>query len=706
MNLNGPWDYAVAAKDAERPNEFEGKLLVPFPIESALSGVTRRVGQDERLWYRRTFQVPDDWNGQRLVLHFGAVDWDTTVWVNGREVGKHRGGYDPFQLDITAALKGTGDQELVVAVWDPTDKGPQPRGKQVTRPGGIYYTPVTGIWQTVWLEPLPKAHIRSLKIVPDVDRGRAQITVESEGTRAGHQVVVRVTGLSAGEKKAQIERLVETGQPGRSITLAVGAKHLWSPDAPWLYEIEVTLTDGAALGETADQVAGYFGMRKASLGKDDKGVTRVFFNNEPLFMFGPLDQGFWPDGIYTAPTDEALRWDIELTRSLGFNMCRKHVKVEPARWYYWCDRLGLLVWQDMPSGDASVAPGRGEITRRPAAAEQFERELKAMIDGLHNHPSIVMWVVFNEGWGQYDTVRLTEWVKSYDPTRLANCASGWNDFPAGDVIDVHSYPGPGSPQPTADRAAVLGEYGGLGLPVEGHTLLSKDNWGYRSFTDAESLTTAYLDLVSGLRWLTGEPGLSAAVYTQTTDVETEVNGLVTYDREVLKMDRERIAAANRRVYLPPPKVRTLVADSRESAQTWRYTTREPAKGWAEANFDDSSWQSGPGGFGTKETPGTMVRTEWSSPEIWIRRRVELAAGKLANPQLVIHHDEDADVYINGVLAAKVAGYTTRYVGLPIRPEARKALRAGRNVIAVHCKQTGGGQYIDVGLADVVETVRE
>ncbi|HQU46438.1 MAG TPA: glycoside hydrolase family 2 TIM barrel-domain containing protein, partial [Pirellulales bacterium] len=406
----------------------------------------------------------------------------------------------------------------------------------------------------------------------------------------------------------------------------------------------------------------------------------------PLFMFGPLDQGFWPDGLYTAPTDEALRYDVELTREIGCNMCRKHVKVEPARWYYWCDKLGLLVWQDMPSGDKSVGPGKGEIERSAESAAIYEHELRAMIDNLHNAPSVVMWVVFNEGWGQFDTVRITDWTKQHDPSRLVNCASGWNDFPAGDVHDIHNYPSPNSPEPEPKRAAVLGEYGGLGLPLKGHTWLGEKNWGYRNYGDRIALADAYFGLLFGLRQLSSTPGLSAAVYTQTTDVETEVNGLLTYDREVLKIPAERLAAAHRRLYLPPPRLLAVVPTSEETATDWRYTTTRPADGWQQKKFDDSSWPLAPAGFGTKSTPGSVVRTEWNTPDIWLRRTFDVpdsavGEGLFSDPHLMVHHDEDAEIYINGVLAATLPGFTVGYGAFPMRQEARAAMRAGSNVLA-------------------------
>ncbi len=711
QNLNGLWNYAILPAAEARPEKWDGEILVPFAAESALSGVMRRVGVENKLWYRRTFEVPTDWAGEKVLLHFGAVDWETMVWVNGKEVGTHRGGYDPFTFDVTAALNKAGKQEVVVGVWDPTTRGQQPLGKQHDRPDGIWYTPATGIWQTVWLEPVPKAYIRSLKITPDVDARVVHVDVDTVGAGA-ESAVSAAAEISV---KSGVENRVAVATPGKRITLNLANipdLQLWSPDSPVLYDLKVTLFEPKTPKRdppsgVVDAVQCYFGMRKIALGKDDKGVSRLLLNNKPVFQFGPLDQGFWPDGLYTAPTDEALKFDIEITKKFGFNMARKHVKVEPARWYYWCDKLGLLVWQDMPSSaDGHIAPGQGEGSRPPETVANFERELKALIDAHRNSPSIVMWVPFNEGWGQFDTMRIAKLVKEYDPTRLVNCASGWNDFPAGDVHDIHVYPGPGSPNPEEHRAAVLGEYGGLGLPLKGHTWQSEKNWGYRSFNSIEDLTEAYLNLTSRLHPLIGSPGLSAAVYTQTTDVEIEVNGLLTYDREVIKLPLDAAGPANRRLYGPPPRMEVVVATSQKEPQEWRYTTTKPADGWFQGDADVSSWQTGTGGFGTRDTPGTVVRTEWSTPDIWIRRSFDLSEKQPRDKlQLLMHHDEDAEVYLNGVLAAKVGGYTTDYQWFGISRDGRTALRPGKNTIAIHCKQTGGGQYIDAGLIELIDDAK-
>jgi hypothetical protein len=688
LNLNGVWQLAFGKKDEAPPfgKDLPEHILVPFPVESALSGVRKRA---ERLWYRRTFTWPKAWDGKHVLLHFGAVDWETTVWVNGKRLGQHRGGYDAFSFDITDALKPDLEQELILGVWDPTDHGTQPRGKQVTKPQGIYYTPTTGIWQTAWLEPVPAIHIESLKIVPLPDRGGVLLTVRAGGP--AKDATVKWT-VKDGERIV----IEGGGRVEKPIGVTILAPRLWSPESPALYDLHVSLQDGTT---EVDAVESYFAVRKIEVGKDKKGVTRILLNGKPYFQIGLLDQGFWPDGLYTAPTDEALRYDIEMTKKLGFNLARKHVKVEPERWYYWCDRLGLLVWQDMPSGDAGVEPGKGEITRTAESARQYELELKRMIDGRFNHPSIIMWVIFNEGWGQFDTARLTQWTKQYDPTRLVNCASGWNDVRVGDVHDIHVYPGPGSPDPEQRRAAVLGEFGGLGLGVNGHTWTTK-TWGYRGTKGSEDLTRKYERLLRGVWDLKERHGLSAAVYTQTTDVETEANGLMTYDRAVIKTDAARVAAANHGDFSRLPQVKVVVPTSQEKGITWKYTLDRPAEGWFRPDFDDSSWKEGPGGFGTKGTPGAVVRTEWKTDDIWLRRTFTLPEADLHDPHLVLHHDEDVEIYLNGVLATKASGYLTDYEELPISDEAKATLKPGKNTIAVHCKQTTGGQYIDVGIVEM------
>ncbi|MCP4710520.1 MAG: glycoside hydrolase family 2 [Planctomycetes bacterium] len=688
MNLNGLWDYVIAPRQADKPDKFSGKILAPFAIESALSGVQKTVGQNNQLWYRRTFEIPEGWAGKQILLNFGAVDWDCTVWVNNHEVGCHKGGYDPFTFNITSALKKTGRQEIVVSVWDPVNDGYQPRGKQVSNPHGIWYTSVTGIWQTVWLEPVAQVHIESIKITPDIDEAKITITVNTTGDASNVHLkaVMNAPGVS-NTREVSSNSLLE---------MKISDQRLWSPDNPYLYDLEISLHRD---NQVLDEVKSYFGMRKIEVKKDEGGINRLFLNNEAMFQFGPLDQGWWPDGLYTAPTDEALRYDIEVLKKLGCNMLRKHVKIEPERFYYWCDKLGLLVWQDMPSGDRYIGRNDPDIERTAQSAMQFDTELRSMIDTFYNHPCIVTWVPFNEGWGQFDTERIAAWIKEYDPSRLVINTSGWSDRGVGDIMDIHRYPGPGMAELEENRAVVLGEFGGLGLPLTGHTWQDEENWGYRSYETREELTAAYVQLLSNVYPLIGQ-GLAAAVYTQTTDVEIEVNGMMTYDRAIIKMDQEKARAANLKLYEPPPVIHPIVPTSRRSPQTWRYTIEEPASDWFQVNFNDRGWQTGSAPFGTDGTPGISKNTQWDATDIWLRRSFELTDQSFTAPHLYIYHDEDAEVYLNGKRIARVPGYSTSNVLIPLDSEAQQVLKTGLNTFAVHCRQTGGGQGIDVGIVDV------
>jgi Glycosyl hydrolases family 2, TIM barrel domain/Glycosyl hydrolases family 2, sugar binding domain/Glycosyl hydrolases family 2 len=694
VNLNGPWSYAIRPRGDAQPAAFDGTITVPYPVESALSGVRKPLLPDQKLWYKRTFATPDLGGGKRLLLHFQAVDWEAHVTVNGQEAGRHKGGYDAFTFDITGLVKPAGENELVVDVWDPSDRSWQPRGKQelkaMTDPGGIMYTPCSGIWQTVWLEPVPAATaFEELNLIPDVPAGTLRIVASASD--AEDDDVVEAVALAEGKEVVRASR-----RSRHDIVLPIKDAKLWSPDSPFLYDLKVSIRRG---GKVVDEVSSYFGMRSISLGKDAKGFTRILLNGKPYFMAGPLDQGFWPDGIYTAPTDEALRYDIEVTRKLGMNMARKHVKVEPQRWYYWADRLGLLVWQDMPGSGVGRdnRPDHDGVPVSEEAGAQFETEFNRMIVQHRSAPSIVMWIVFNEGWGQHNTADLTKLARELDPSRLVNNASGWTDRKVGDIVDMHNYPGPSSPKAEPTRAAVLGEFGGLGLPITGHTWVEK-SWGYQNLTGQKALTRRYVDLWRGVYRLKDEAGLCAAVYTQTTDCETECNGLMTYDRKVIKVDPAQAAAAASGKLPPAPSYESLAPTAKRETVTWRYTTTKPAEGWLEPGFDASGWQEGPAGFGARGTLGAIVRTEWKTPDIWLRREFRLPAKLPVNPVLEMHHDEDAEVYINGVLAAKVGHFTVDYEVFDLAPAAVAALKPGAsNVIAIHCRQTSGGQFIDAGL---------
>ena len=540
-NLNGLCSYAIRPVGETCPAKFDGYILVPFAVESALSGVQKELKDNQELWYTRMFKVPANWIGQKVLLHFGAVDWKADVWVNDVKIGQHTGGFTAFSFDITAALTG-GENKLVVKVWDPTSNGEQPRGKQAYNPGGIFYTPVSGIWQTVWLEPVAEHFIASVKTTPDIDKSSISVDVAANAAIAGDLVEVKLFDGA---------NLIATGKAlgGEVVELTVKNQKLWSPENPFLYDMQVSLIRN---GKVVDNVKSYTAMRKYSSRRDEKGHVRMQLNNKDYFQFGPLDQGWWPDGLYTAPSDEALKYDIVKTKDFGFNMIRKHVKVEPARWYTHCDKLGIIVWQDMPSGGKSPEwrPGHYfdgvELQRTPESEAIYRKELKEIIDANYSYACIGVWTIFNEAWGQFKTPEMAKWTKDYDPTRLVNPASGGNHYMCGDMLDLHHYPGPNMFLRDPQRVNVLGEFGGIGLAVKDHLWDANRNWGYVKFNSIEEVTDEYVKYAEQLLPFI-EKGLSAAVYTQTTDVEEEINGLITYDRKVIKMNELRVKMINQKV---------------------------------------------------------------------------------------------------------------------------------------------------------------
>lgn len=586
LNLNGLWDFTLFDQKSDKVVK-QASILVPYPVESALSGIGMKVEPHYLMVYRRKLSLPAEWQGQRVLLHFGAVDWETEVFVNNKSVGKHKGGYDAFSFDITDFLAPGPAQEIMVQVTDPTDTGQQPVGKQRLDPGGIWYTASSGIWQTVWMEPVPKTYIRRFELLPDLDKNRVFVRVETGGD---NKEKVRVTARAL-ENGSRISEAA--GRAGTPLMLGITNPRPWTPDDPYLYDLEIEL------GPNGDKVKAYFAMRKSSIGKDAEGVTRLMLNNEFVFQLGPLDQGFFPDGLYTPPSEAAMLYDLNLLKSLGFNMIRKHVKTEPERWYYLCDKMGFLVWQDMPSA--------GNATK--AAQEQFMTELQAMVTNLINHPSIVMWVPFNEGWGQFDTENVVTRIRQWDDSRLINNASGWTDKGAGDVIDIHDYPGPSSPEPEENRAAVLGEFGGLGLNVKGHQWTS-DGWGYELKSSPEALLEQYENLFRNLLPLIESNGLSAAVYTQTSDIETENNGLVTYDRKIVKMDPTLVVLAHQGKLPPKP-----AGDARIFYKKTDIKLATPAPGASmeyaiENKKPELTWQPYTGPVSLKKTSTIVTRAVW------------------------------------------------------------------------------------------------
>jgi hypothetical protein len=672
LNLNGVWQFQPATKDETRPSgPLSRTILVPFPVESALSGVQEH---HDRLWYRRTFTIPKDWGKDHVILHFGAVDYRSEVFINGKSLGVHEGGYDPFSFDITSFINRPGEQEIIVNVFDPTDNGGYPRGKQTLNPRGIMYTSVTGIWQTVWLEPVPATHISDIHMTPDIDQHILKLLVNADGMGT---VTVKV-------KDGDNTVTTLTGKANQEMTVAVPHARLWSPDQPFLYGLEITLGK--------DAITSYFGMRKISV-ENEGGYRKLFLNNKFLFQLGPLDQGFWPDGGYTAPTDAALKHDLQLTKDFGFNMVRKHIKVEPYRWYYWADKLGLMVWQDMPSPNSYT-----EHTPSVDTAA-FARELTRLVKTHWNSPCIVTWVIYNEEQAQHNTPGYVKMVHALDPSRLINQASGGKHFGVGDLLDIHSYPPPAVPQSTT-QALACGEYGGIGYKIKGHMWQEGDT--YVMISDVDEYTALYNRFANDLTTFKTNNGLSAAVYTEITDVEGELNGLVTYDRSVIKGPVEKIRASNQRVIHGNIRLTEVLASSLHTGHTWKYTFDAPDSSWAAGAYNDDAWKSGEAGFGTKGTPGAVIRTTWDTKDIWLRQAFTL--GTLANIKkedlmLYIHHDDDCEVYINGVMAAKIPAYTSGYSMMPINAAGRNALVAGgKNIIAVHCRQRSGGQYIDAGIS--------
>jgi hypothetical protein len=613
------------------------------------------------------------------------VDYECEVFINDVSVGRHRGGYDPFTFNITNFLT-PGEQTITVKVWDPTTSEGFPRGKQSLNPGGIMYTSVTGIWQTVWLEPVPKTRITDFTMVPDIDNSVLNLSVESNTNkyvtytaevRDGNKVVATINSKPLAPAKIKIED-----------------QKLWSPDNPFLYDMTITLKEGA---EVVDKVDTYFGMRKISVGHDGR-FHRLFLNNEFLFQMGPLDQGYWPDGLYTAPTDEALKYDIEMTKKLGFNMTRKHIKVEPQRWYYWCDKMGLLVWQDMPSASSYTH------NPPPIDKEAFTDEMIRMVEIHKNVPSIIMWVIFNEGQGQHDTKKYTALVKGLDPSRLVNEASGWTNEGEGDVFDLHSYPPPVCPE-SEFQATACGEYGGIGYSIEGHIWNPNDIMEYIALDNDEEYLELYDEFATMLTKFKTNKGLSAAVYTEITDVEIEMNGIMTYDRE-LKVPAKEVFKSNQKIIHENifEYVSYVLPTAEKALRKWQYTFSNPSSNWMNSNFNTSGWETGIGGMGTEDAPRAIIGTQWSSDEIWLRQAFKLGDISdldLDNLMLRVYHDEDCDIYINGVKAASLPGFNSDYQNFEMSDDAKKALKSnGENVIAVYCKQTTGGQFIDTGLVYV------
>lgn len=721
QNLNGLWDYAVTAKDAPQPTSFDGTILVPFPIEAPLSGVGRQMKPEEVIWYRREFSVEGGAGGGRVLLHFEAADWETTAWVNGQKTGEHRGGYDPFTFDITDALKAGGEQNLLVRVWDPQNTVFKPLGKQANEANA--YERTSGIWQTVWIETVPPVSMDRLELVPDIGAGKLHVTVLTRGDADGYSVKLEALD---GRNAVGAAR----GRPGEKIVLRIEKPKLWSPDNPFLYDLKVSLVRG---GETVDAVESYFGMREISLG-EAAGGKRILLNGKPIFQIGPLDQNYWPGGALTPPSDEAMRWEAEYLRKIGCNMVRLHIKQNPRRWYYHCDKAGLLVWQDF------VSALKRRHNPSPAESEQWVLEQKRMMDTLQAHPSIVMWVVFNESWGQHDTERITRWARDRDSTRLVSAASGWNDVDGlGDIRDIHDYtlhPSAAVSRSNPDRAILLGECGGFNSVVPGHNwyghmpkghmpashrgggggmqagLLMGNIWtrDYKRPTYAvgESFAEHYSAFVDDLNLLRAH-GLNAAVYTQMTDMKIEQNGYLSLDREVSKADAAAFRRIHEKLYGPVPKLKAL---SDGEARDWHYSVKKPADGWVAEEYEDSGWKSGAGPFG--HMPGEKAGTEWQGEKLYLRKRFRLdKVPQKASLSILFKGQSRSEVrngkvYLNGILIhdnqerQKKAEF--RVSEIMLRPEMVELLRRGQNSLAVEVSVSKGAgpRLFDIGLRRVEE----
>lgn len=677
--MNGPWQFEFGNPTQPPPfgRQLAGEILVPFAPESRLSGVEEH---QPHLWYRRHFEVPTGWRRDRVLLHFGAVDWEAEIWVNGRPLAMHRGGYDPFTVDVTAAILPVPEQELIVRVFDPTGSGEQMRGEQSLAHGSGPRPAVSGIWQTVWMEPVPRRGIDELLIEPDLDSGSVAVTVGGIDPLGGDQVEVEVLergGLLAARR----------GDVGERLLVPIPAPRAWSPEDPFLYDLRVIRT--GAEGKVIERVHSYFGLRTVGRVTGADGLPRITINGEPRFLMGVLDRGLWPGGLYTPPDDEAVRMDLATAKSMGFDLVRKHAKVEPERWYAWCDRLGLLVWQDLP----------WPALRTPEGQSQFEIELDAVVAARRQHPSIIGWVMADQEQGQPDASRICAELQAADPGRLVTRSSSWIGTALGTVADAGLSLGSAESDPR--RLSVLGQYGGTNLPIEGHT--PPDPLGYQLegswVVDAGELAFAYEDQARQVWGLVGE-GLAAAFYAQLTDVESRASGLMTYDREVIKVPVERLARANQGRFAP---LYVVLPAADAGGRNWRYRTTEPEGDWLKVYGraldlpgSEESWVDGVGGFG-EEQPGTLLRTPWTTPDIWMISDLNLPAPPEGELVLRLLHGGQVTVWINGKEVLVRPGSTGSYVRIPTGLEVRDVLIQGQNRIAVHCRGSEGQHRVDLGV---------
>tara|TARA_R110002050_G_scaffold188756_9_gene323415 strand:+ start:285 stop:2624 length:2340 start_codon:yes stop_codon:yes gene_type:complete len=711
INLNGHWDYAITPIQNTLPSKYDGKILVPFAVESELSGVKKMIDENKNLWYKKNFNVEKLNPNEHIHLNFGAVDWQAEVYINKKFVGVHKGGFTSFSFDITEYLNENDGNEIIVKVWDPTDKGTQPRGKQTQTPGGIWYTPVTGIWQTAWLEKTNSNFITQLKSTPDIDNN--SLIVQVNTNQVSVPLTVEVTALDEDTIVAKEIMSLSSGSSATALELKIKDAKLWSPNHPFLYDLKVQLKNSK--GELIDEVKSYFGMRKISLGKDEDNFTKIFLNNKPFFQLGLLDQGWWPDGLYTAPTYEAMMWDVDKTLEMGFNTIRKHVKIEPASYYYECDKRGVLIWQDMPNGNylngLRIQAWETEDAKRTAKSSlEFETELKEMMDQLHSFPSIVVWVPLNEGWGQYDTKKIANLVSAYDPSRINDTPSGWADRGVGDLKDVHIYPGPGMENPEKNRASVIGEFGGLGLTVKGHLWWDKKNWGYLTYSDKNEFQSRFQELITDLVPLKGF-GLSAAIYTQTTDVEGEVNGLITYDREVVKIDPKKTTAMFKPLYENSYVNKVILSDSEHSPSYWMVNLQSiPNDKWVKGISNKNNWTKRVAPFSSYDNYFLPKGSNWNRNKPFnLLRNFDLEE---VPSEIVLKYLLDKasmKVYINGTLVASedYQGGRKRHYRSKVVKMSDAFLKKGSNTIAIKLKGLNKECSFDLGIySSQLKTTKE
>ena len=542
LNLNGIWSYSITDVNSQKPDNFDGEILVPFSIESSLSGVMKSLNEKQILWYYKEFEIPDNWKDKNIIIHFNAVDWICELYINDNKIGEHSGGYSEFSFDITKNIK-EGKNKILLKVFDPSDKGYQAVGKQTLNPNVIWYTSISGIWQTVWLEPVNEIYIQKLESNNDYDKKEIKINVK---LNLDEKLPLEASLLFKDDEFIKLK-----GFSNSEIVFNIPDKHFhpWSPNEPNIYSFNINIFDNNQ--KIIDSIISYTTLRKVEQKKDKNGIYRIYLNNKPLFNMGTLDQGYWPDGLYTPPSEEAMIYDINKLKELGFNTIRKHIKIEPYRYYYYCDKIGMLVWQDMPSGDRQnnkweflKLNAGDDVNRSEESKNNYYKEWSEIIDNLKFFQCIIVWIPFNEGWGQFDTEKVVEFTKKQDSTRLINAASGGNHRICGNFLDLHSYPHPAQYLKVDNLINILGEFGGLALDIKGHTW-KEDNWGYKTCKSKEEVTEKYEEYINLL--INSFKSFSAAIYTQTTDVEIEINGLITYDRAEIKVIEQRIKAVNEKI---------------------------------------------------------------------------------------------------------------------------------------------------------------